>query len=373
MSINYPNSIDTLSNPIGTDKVNNSVAGLKHSVQHSNANDAIEALEAKVGVDGSAVTTSHDFKLSEIVGADKAVGKTATQTLTNKTLTAPTITGLDIADNEFLIHDNGDITKKVAFEVSGVAAATTRTKTFQDVSGTIYETGGQDVAIADGGTGQSTKTAAFDALSPTTTKADIVVNDGTNNVRLGVGADNTVIVADASQPTGLRYATVGSIGSGKIAIDSTQKAVVGNTATLTQSYTVAIAGGTLSTNNGVRWELMFSSSTLAASGQITVSATYGGQSMGTSSFIANLSLAGSFTSGGILIASGSTGNQKGSVKSNMNISQDINKVNSTGGFSQGYAATTVDSTVSQNLVVTFTVSNLIGNAFTAEGIIVEKI
>ena len=36
MSINFPTSLDTLSNPIGTDKVNNAVAGLKHSTQHSN-------------------------------------------------------------------------------------------------------------------------------------------------------------------------------------------------------------------------------------------------------------------------------------------------------------------------------------------------
>lgn len=75
MSINFPTSLDTLSNPIGTDKVNNAVAGLKHSTQHSNANDAIEALEAKVGVDGSAVTTSHDYKLSSVTGTDKAVAK----------------------------------------------------------------------------------------------------------------------------------------------------------------------------------------------------------------------------------------------------------------------------------------------------------
>lgn len=75
MSINYPTSLDSLSNPIGTDKVNNAVAALKHSTQHSNANDAIEALEAKVGINGSAVTTSHDYKLSSVTGTDKAVAK----------------------------------------------------------------------------------------------------------------------------------------------------------------------------------------------------------------------------------------------------------------------------------------------------------
>lgn len=41
--------------------------------------------------------------------------------------------------------------------------------------------------VANGGTGQTTQTAAFDALSPTTTAGDIIVDDGTNAVRLAVG------------------------------------------------------------------------------------------------------------------------------------------------------------------------------------------
>ncbi len=73
--INFPTSLDVLTNPVGTDKVNNAVAALKHSTQHSNSNDAIEALEAKVGINGSAVTTSHDYKLSSVTGTDKSVAK----------------------------------------------------------------------------------------------------------------------------------------------------------------------------------------------------------------------------------------------------------------------------------------------------------
>jgi len=63
-----------------------------HVTSHQNIQDAIEAIEAKVGVNSSAVTTTHDYKLGEVTSTDKAVGKTATQTLTNKTLTAPVIT-----------------------------------------------------------------------------------------------------------------------------------------------------------------------------------------------------------------------------------------------------------------------------------------
>ena len=87
MSTAFPTGLDTLTNPTATDKV----AVVSHASQHANANDAIEALQAKVGANSSAVTTSHDYKLSEVTGSDKSVGKTATQTLTNKTLTSPTI------------------------------------------------------------------------------------------------------------------------------------------------------------------------------------------------------------------------------------------------------------------------------------------
>lgn len=51
----------------------------------------INAVEAKIGIDSSATTTTHDYKLSGVTGTDKAVSKTGTETLTNKTLTSPVI------------------------------------------------------------------------------------------------------------------------------------------------------------------------------------------------------------------------------------------------------------------------------------------
>lgn len=89
MATNYPASLDSLTNPSASD---NTLA-VSHSSQHANANDAIEALEAKVGANSSAVTTSHDYKLSGVTGTDKAVSKTGSETLTNKTLTAPVLNG----------------------------------------------------------------------------------------------------------------------------------------------------------------------------------------------------------------------------------------------------------------------------------------
>jgi hypothetical protein len=92
MSTSFPTSIDSLTNPLSSDTLDSP----SHSDQHSNTNDAIEALETKVGVDGSAVTSSHDYKLGEVTSTDKAVGKSATQTLTNKTIDGDNNTLQDI-------------------------------------------------------------------------------------------------------------------------------------------------------------------------------------------------------------------------------------------------------------------------------------
>lgn len=58
--------------------------------------------------------------------------------------------------------------------------------------------------IANGGTGQTAKAAAFDALSPNTTKGDITVF-GTTNARLPVGVDGTVLTADSTQSSGVKW------------------------------------------------------------------------------------------------------------------------------------------------------------------------
>lgn len=73
------------------------------------------------------------------------------------------------------------------------------------------------VAIASGGTGQTDKTAAFDALSPASTKGDLIAFNGTDNVRLGVGTNDYVLTADSTTATGLAWkaASGGGITTGK--------------------------------------------------------------------------------------------------------------------------------------------------------------
>jgi len=65
---------------------------------------------------------------------------TGTETLTNKTITTPTIT---LKDTLTTFEDNSDSTKKMQFELSGITTATTRTFTAPDVSGTLALIDGQ--------------------------------------------------------------------------------------------------------------------------------------------------------------------------------------------------------------------------------------
>ena len=57
-----------------------------------------------------------------------------------------------------------------------------------------------DLPISEGGTGQSTATAAFSALSPVTTRGDLIKRGASNNERLAIGAADTVLKSDGTDP-----------------------------------------------------------------------------------------------------------------------------------------------------------------------------
>ena len=79
----------------------------------------------------------------------------------------------------------------------------------QNTTGTASNVTGT-VAIANGGTGQTTAVTAFDALAPTTTKGDLIVRNGTNNIRVAVGADTFALVADSTTASGVKWAAAGA-------------------------------------------------------------------------------------------------------------------------------------------------------------------
>lgn len=90
LSTNFPNSLDSLVNPNSTDSLSNP----SHSQQHANLNDAIEAMQAKIGVDGSEDTDSIDYKIYSLEQQVSDIG--------NNTDTVTTLLGLE-GNNDLVI------------------------------------------------------------------------------------------------------------------------------------------------------------------------------------------------------------------------------------------------------------------------------
>jgi len=83
----------------------------------------------------------------------------------------------------------------------------------QDTTGTSANVTGT-VAIANGGTGQTTAGAAFNALSPVTTAGDLIIGNGTNSAtRLAIGANTYVLTSNGTTATW--SASSGGITTGK--------------------------------------------------------------------------------------------------------------------------------------------------------------
>lgn len=112
----------------------------------------INTLQDKVGIDGDTNSDSHDYKLSEITATDKAVGKTATQTLTNKTLTSPKINvGSDAAGDLYYRNASGNfvrLAKGTDGQYLSLSSGIPSWKSIQD-DGSMASASGTDVASSE--------------------------------------------------------------------------------------------------------------------------------------------------------------------------------------------------------------------------------
>jgi hypothetical protein len=137
---------------------------------------------------------------------------TGTQTVT-KVITAPSYSKLYMVDH-------AGATSAVTFKAAGQTGVTIAVgeRAFVYYNGTDYvklssvsSTG--VVPISSGGTGQIDKTAAFDALAPTTTQGDTMYYNGTDVVRLAKGTAGQALVMN-SGATAPEWGTAG-ISTGK--------------------------------------------------------------------------------------------------------------------------------------------------------------
>lgn len=124
MTTSFPTSLDTFTNPTSTNVLADSTP--KHSLQHSNLNDAVLALEAKVGVDASLVNTSIDYTIKRVVtdatNATLSRSGAGPYTLGINLANGNTWTGQQIFNSAAAIFGIGVVTPKIYPAADGSSA-----------------------------------------------------------------------------------------------------------------------------------------------------------------------------------------------------------------------------------------------------------
>jgi hypothetical protein len=92
MATSYPSGLDNFTNPTSTDKLDS--ATVPHATQHTNINDAVEAIETELGINPKGSSASVDARLTTIETTVALKAPLASPALTG-TPTAPTATAGD--------------------------------------------------------------------------------------------------------------------------------------------------------------------------------------------------------------------------------------------------------------------------------------
>lgn len=172
------------------------------SVSHVVINDGSGNLSSEAALSASRGGLGLDYS-----------GATGLVKFTAGTSSAATLVNADVSASAAIARTkiaSGTNYRILANSSSGVmsenAALTSGNVVIADANGQLA--GETSLAITRGGTGQATAAAGFDALSPTTTKGDIAVRTSSSNVRLPLGTDGQVIVADSAQTSGVKWTTL---------------------------------------------------------------------------------------------------------------------------------------------------------------------
>lgn len=203
--------------------------------------------------DASAITTgtTRTYILPDASGT--LVLTTASQTLTNKTLGVSNIVTLQ--DNRFTLQDDGDNTKQLVWQLSGITTGTTRTITMPDASGTLTllgntSTGSGAIVLATSPTlvtpvlGVATATS-INGLTITTSTGTLTI---TNAKTVSHTASTTFAGTDGKTLTVSNSGTLAGGDAFVLAIAAGKTLTVSNTLTFTgtDSSSVAFgAGGTV--------------------------------------------------------------------------------------------------------------------------------
>ena len=246
--------------------------------------------------DGSAAVTITNTGVTSLTGTASQV--TVSGSTGSVTLSLPSPINVDTSGNAGTVT-NGVYTNGSYVDPTWIASLS-GSKITGNIPGNAANVVGT-VAIANGGTGQTTANPAFNALAPTTTKGDLIVNNGTANVRQAVGTDAFVLTADSTTASGIKWAA--ATGGLTISNDTT-------TATNLYPTFAAATAGTMSTIYTGNAKLLYKPST----GELTSPEVVASNGI----FVNSQTVSTNYT-----IAAGNSGTSSGPMTVNNNIAVTV--------------------------------------------------
>lgn len=190
----------------------------------NNLQTETSAIKTLLGTIGSVVNGTFYYLISEITGSDKAVGKTATQTLTNKTLTSPTLTGTPLAQ---------------VIRASGAGGIEVENSAGSDVA--VFGAGGSQGTSLFGATNIATASADYHAVSGGTgTITDTATGSSTNiNINLVPKGTGRLQANAVNVPT---ISSTDTLTNKTLTTPTITKPVMNATNPTAQTYTPGVGG-----------------------------------------------------------------------------------------------------------------------------------
>ncbi len=127
MTTAYPGALDSLTNPTPTDKLNS--ATVRHTDQHANANDAIEAIQATLGINpqGASATVAARLSLADLGLSNHIANVSNPHNLTADQILAGTLDDARLSANVPLLNAANIFTNLQTVQASTAQLSLTRT------------------------------------------------------------------------------------------------------------------------------------------------------------------------------------------------------------------------------------------------------
>lgn len=186
------------------------------------ADSGYQLVEMEVRADGVFAQSSQTFSAITLTGASGVIIASA-GVLSSEAQLSPTRGGTGVNNSGTFTYGSNNISlttsgpTSLTLPTSGTVLVNTDTIPRSSIangtpnhvlinSGTGAMSSEANLAISRGGTGAGTKAAAMDALSPQTTKGDLI-GFSTTAIRVAVGSNGQVLTADSGQTSGLGWSS----------------------------------------------------------------------------------------------------------------------------------------------------------------------